>query len=75
MIECRETDDEADAQQQIAADLSTVLGQMRAPEAPLQIAIVELESGKAALELQRVSRLGRRICTACVTRFCRRLGD
>jgi hypothetical protein len=74
-IDCRETDDEADAQQQIATDLSPVSGEMGAPEAPLQIGIVELEAWKASLELQRVIRPGRRIRTACVTCLWRRPGD
>ena len=47
----------------------------RAPEAPLQVGIVELQARKAALELQRVSRLGRRVCTACVTGSCRGFRD
>lgn len=75
MSERREADDEADAQQQIATDLRTIPGQMRAPEAAFQIGIVELQARKAALELKRVSRLGRRICTACVTRSCLSFGD
>jgi hypothetical protein len=75
MIERRKADDEGDAQQQVATDLSAAFRQVRAPEATLQVGIVELESRKAALELQRVIRLRRRVRTASRNRFCRRLGD
>jgi len=75
MRERREANDEADAQQQIATDLRAIPGQMRASEAAFQIGIVELQARKAALKLKRVSRLGRRICTACVTRYCLSFGD
>jgi hypothetical protein len=47
----RRADDEADAQQQVATDPGTIPGEMRAPEAALQIGIVERQAWKAALEL------------------------
>jgi hypothetical protein len=38
----READDESDAEQQVAADLSPIAGQVRASEVALQRGIIEL---------------------------------
>ena len=59
MSERGETEDKADAQQQITIDLRPVLGQVSASEIAFQRRIVERQAGKAALELGRVRRTRR----------------
>ena len=60
MSEYREADDKADGQEQVAVDLSAVLGEMRATEVALQRRIVERQARKAAFELGCVRRSRRR---------------
>ena len=67
--------------QQIAADLRSAAGQMRAAKFPLELRVIELEARKPTCELLPVSRLrgARRHSAAGEARpgsgLCRRLGD